>query len=56
VTSLDEALSYQAASIAEKIALCNGFKPSFKGKIEMIIGPMFAGKSTELLRVMQKHE
>jgi thymidine kinase len=27
-----------------------------KGRIEMIIGPMFAGKSTELLRRMRRNE
>ena len=27
-----------------------------KGRIEMIIGPMFAGKSTELLRRMRRYE
>jgi thymidine kinase len=36
--------------------------PSFKnhqqrrGTIEMIIGPMFAGKSTELIRKVKRHE
>ncbi len=27
-----------------------------KGRIEIIMGPMFAGKSTELLRRMKRHE
>ena len=27
-----------------------------KGRIELIIGPMFAGKSTELLRRVKRHE
>ena len=49
-------MNQHTATIEEKIAICKTFKPNFKGKIEMIIGPMFAGKSTELLRVMQKHE
>ncbi len=30
--------------------------PKLKGRIELIIGPMFAGKSTELLRRMKRHE
>ena len=30
--------------------------PKLKGHIELIIGPMFAGKSTELLRRMKRHE
>ena len=42
-------------SLSEKIAFSDQLKPSFKGRIEMIIGPMFAGKSTELLRRVQKH-
>ena len=27
-----------------------------RGRIELIIGPMFAGKSTELLRRIKRHE
>lgn len=30
--------------------------PKLKGHIELIIGPMFAGKSTELLRRVKRHE
>ena len=30
--------------------------PKLHGRIELIIGPMFAGKSTELLRRMKRHE
>ena len=30
--------------------------PKLKGHIELIIGPMFAGKSTELVRRMKRHE
>ena len=26
------------------------------GKIELIIGPMFAGKSTELLRLVKRYQ
>ena len=29
---------------------------SRRGRIELIIGPMFAGKSTELLRRVKRHE
>ena len=29
---------------------------NLRGHIELIIGPMFAGKSTELLRRMRRHE
>jgi thymidine kinase len=29
--------------------------PTFHGSIELIIGPMFAGKTTELLRRVQRH-
>lgn len=43
------------ASISEKIAAAEGFKQPFRGSLEMIIGPMFAGKSTELLRRMNRH-
>jgi thymidine kinase len=41
--------------MSEKISLSSHYTPSFKGSLEMIIGPMFAGKSTELLRRVQKH-
>ncbi len=30
--------------------------PKLRGHIELIIGPMFAGKSTELMRRMKRHE
>jgi len=33
-----------------------GYLPKLKGHIELIIGPMFAGKSTELMRRMKRHE
>jgi thymidine kinase len=42
-------------SITDKIAMAQGFKQPFRGSLEMIIGPMFAGKSTELLRRMDRH-
>lgn len=31
-------------------------QPLSEGRIEMIIGPMFAGKSTELIRRVTRHE
>jgi thymidine kinase len=43
-------------SIAEKVAMAENLKPFFRGKLEMIMGPMFAGKSTELLRRMNRHK
>jgi len=43
-------------SIHEKVAIAESYKPPFRGKIEMIMGPMFAGKSTELLRRMNRHK
>ena len=42
-------------SMSEKLAFSSKYTPSFKGSLEMIIGPMFAGKSTELLRRVQRH-
>jgi len=42
-------------SMEEKLAASNNFKPEFKGFLELIIGPMFAGKSTELLRRVRRH-
>ncbi len=40
--------------------LRGGFEPTgsigdSKGRIEMIVGPMFAGKSTELMRRIRRH-
>ena len=43
-------------SISQKIEASESFKPTFKGMLELIIGPMFAGKSTELLRRVKRHE
>lgn len=54
--SLDDILNDSQGSMEEKVAACAFFKPDFKGRIEMIIGPMFAGKSTEMLRRMKRHE
>ena len=48
-------LNDQQMSMSEKIAASESFKPNFKGMLELIIGPMFAGKSTELLRRVQRH-
>ena len=41
--------------MSEKLAASANFKPTFKGMLELIIGPMFAGKSTELLRRVKRH-
>jgi ABC-type phosphate/phosphonate transport system ATPase subunit len=54
-SSVDEMFN-SSTNIAEKVAIAQSYKPSFRGKIEMIIGPMFAGKSTELLRRMNRHK
>ena len=48
-------LDNDSLSISEKLAYSSKYTPSFKGSLEMIIGPMFAGKSTELLRRVQRH-
>ena len=42
-------------TIEEKLEQAQFYKPTFKGMIELIIGPMFAGKSTELLRRVSRH-
>ena len=41
--------------MTEKLAATEKFKPDFRGTLELIIGPMFAGKSTELLRRVKRH-
>ena len=41
--------------MTEKLAATENFKPDFRGTLELIIGPMFAGKSTELLRRVKRH-
>lgn len=48
-------LADESLSMEEKIAASEAFKPTFKGMLELIIGPMFAGKSTELLRRVKRH-
>ena len=48
-------LDDETLSIGEKVAASELYKPNFKGMLELIIGPMFAGKSTELLRRVQRH-
>ena len=48
-------LADDTMSIEEKLAVSARFKPEFKGMLELIIGPMFAGKSTELLRRVKRH-
>lgn len=42
--------------VKNKIASPTKHLPKLKGHIELIIGPMFAGKSTELMRRMKRHE
>ena len=48
-------LDNDSLSMSEKLEFSSKYTPSFKGSLEMIIGPMFAGKSTELLRRVQRH-
>lgn len=48
-------LNNAEVTIQDKLAMAEGFKLPFRGSLEMIIGPMFAGKSTELLRRMNRH-
>ena len=42
-------------SIEQKLERSASFKPDFKGYLELVIGPMFAGKSTEMLRRVRRH-
>ena len=55
MSSVDEILNNAEVGIHDKIAAAEGFVQPCRGSLEMIIGPMFAGKSTELLRRMDKH-
>lgn len=55
-SSIEEALNDTNTSLTERVEMSKNYKPAFRGCLEMIIGPMFAGKSTELLRRMQRHE
>ena len=48
-------LADETLSMSEKLAASEIYKPDFKGSLELIIGPMFAGKSTELLRRVKRH-
>ena len=48
-------LNDETLSMNEKLAASAVYKPEFKGMLELIIGPMFAGKSTELLRRVKRH-
>ena len=43
-------------SMDQKLAASESFVPNFKGSLELIIGPMFAWKSTEMLRRVRRHE
>jgi ABC-type phosphate/phosphonate transport system ATPase subunit len=54
-SSVEDILNCEKTSINDKIAMAVDFKQPFRGSLEMIIGPMFAGKSTELLRRMDRH-
>jgi len=42
-------------TLTDKITATQDFVQPFRGSLEMIIGPMFAGKSTELLRRVDRH-
>lgn len=53
--SVDHILENSDIDINQKQILVEKFTPKFNGSIELIIGPMFAGKSTELLRRVQRH-
>ena len=53
-SSVEEIFNNADTSITDKIAIAADFKQPFRGSLEMIIGPMFAGKSTELLRRMDR--
>ena len=43
-------------TLDERLLQASSYKPDFRGSLELIIGPMFAGKSTELLRRMNRHQ
>jgi len=43
-------------SLEHKLSATESYVVPFRGSLEMIIGPMFAGKSTELLRRMDRHK
>ena len=42
-------------ALTDKITATQDFVQPFRGSLEIIIGPMFAGKSTELLRRVDRH-
>ena len=48
-------LADETLTMNQKIAAVETYKPLFKGMLELIIGPMFAGKSTELMRRVKRH-
>ena len=52
---MNNILANERLTMSEKLAATESFKPEFKGMLELIIGPMFAGKSTELLRRVKRH-
>ena len=53
--SVDQFYKDENLSIDDRLAISQNYKPNFRGFIEVIIGPMFAGKSTELLRSVNRH-
>ena len=52
---MDQILHDEHLNAFEKEKLMENMAPTFKGSIELILGPMFAGKTTELLRRVQRH-
>lgn len=53
--SVDHILKSITLDPQAKVKLVENIAPTYHGSIEMIIGPMFAGKTTELLRRVQLH-
>lgn len=53
--SVDSILCNDNIDPITKQHLVEDFAPKFQGGIELILGPMFAGKTTELLRRVQRH-
>ena len=53
--SVDHVLESDTLNAQSKMKLVENITPTFTGSIELILGPMFAGKTTELLRRVQRH-
>jgi len=54
------AFTFNVTSALDRCSVRGGFEPPIRndesmGRIEMIVGPMFAGKSTELMRRIRRH-